>query len=551
MEGEHKSNTVENTSKADKTGMLGTAMAAFRQVLGEAHVLADAGALARYGWCTIPIQRQIAAVLRPASVEEVQQIVQIATTHSVPLYPISTGNNWGYGSALPVRDDNVVVDLGRLNRIIEVNTELAYVVLEPGVTQRQLYEHLRDHRIPLRLNPTGAGPGRSILGNTLERGFGIGPNGDHFLAQCGMEVVLVTGEVLRTGFGHYPGAKATHVYKWGVGPYLDGLFTQSNYGIVTKMGVWLEPVPESLEACYLTCHSDGQLGPLVDALRQLLFCGVFRGPVNLLHRNRVLIMLGRYPWEEMGGRTPLDEPVARRLAAQKKLGVWNGVGAICGSKGQVQAAKRTIRHALKGKVDRITFLSDKKLRLLQRFPKTLSVLLKLNVPDLLRTLQSSYGLLKGIPSEVALSLAYWRNKRPPSPDAELDPARDHSGLIWFAPIIPMTAADVVAFRGIIEPIFARYGFDACMTFTAVNERCFDCTLPLLYDQDDPNEIRKARQCYAELVEECRQHGYVPYRLGLQSMEAETARDDVFWTVATKLKRALDPDGILAPGRYAR
>jgi 4-cresol dehydrogenase (hydroxylating) len=531
--------------------MFEAAIGEFRRILGDEYTVTDPAAMRRYEWCTIPIQHRIAAVLRPAGVDQVCQIVRTAVIYNVPLYPISTGNNWGYGSAQPAQDQNVVVDLGRMNRIVEVNTELAYAVLEPGVTQRQLFAHLEAHRIPLRLNPTGAGPSCSILGNTLERGFGIGPNGDHFLAQCGMEVVLATGELLHTGFGHYQGAKATYVYKWGVGPYLDGLFTQSNYGIVTKMGVWLEPEPEHFEACYITCHTEEQLGPLLDAMRQLLFARVFHGPVNLLHRNRVLIMLARYPWEEMAGQTPLSESVARRLAAQKRIGVWNGVGALSGSKAQVQAAKQTIQRVLTGTVDRLTFLSDQKLKMMQRFPRTFSRLLKMNVPDLLKTLQNSYGLMQGIPSEVALSLAYWRNKRTLPPSHELNPGRDGCGLMWFAPIIPLTRNDVFAFRRIVEPIVTKYHFEACITLTAVNERCLDCTLPILYDRDDPAEARNAHQCYQELVEACRAHGYVPYRLGLQSMETETARDDVFWNVVKTLKGALDPHGILAPGRYAR
>jgi len=534
-----------------QVGRFEAAVTAFRQIVGEEHTLTDVAALQRYGWCTIPVQRNIPAVLRPSTLEEVQQIIHVASTHHVPVYPISTGNNWGYGSAQPAHDRSVVVDLGRMNRIIEVNTELAYAVVEPGVTQSQLYDHLQQHRIPLWLNPTGAGPSCSIVGNTLERGFGIGPNGDHFLAQCGMEVVLPSGEILQTGFGHFPGAKATYLYKWGVGPYLDGLFTQSSFGVVTKMGVWLTPVPAYFEACYLTCNSEEQLGPLIDAVRQLLFTGVFQGPVNLLHRNRVLIMLGQYPWEEMAGQTPLSESTAARLAARKKIGAWNGVGAICGSRAQVRAARQTIRQALKGKVDRLTFLSDGRLRLLRRYPKALSVLSGMNVPDLLRTLESAYGMMKGIPSEIALSLSYWRNRRMAPPAADINPARDNCGLMWFAPIIPMTRDGVFAFRGIIEPILAKHGFEACITLTAVNERCFDCTLPILYDKDDPNEVQKARACYAELHDSCGRAGYIPYRLGLQSMTEETSRDDVFWAVVQKLKAALDPQGIVSPGRYAR
>jgi len=526
-------------------------ISAFRQIVGDSHTLIDSSSLRRYRACTIPDQRRIPAVVRPASVEEVQQLVRVAAAHQVSLYPISTGNNWGYGSAQPARDDTVVLDLGRMNRILEVNTELAYAVVEPGVTQQQLYAYLQERHIPLWLNPTGAGPTCSILGNTLERGFGIGPNGDHFLAQCGMEVVLGTGEILRTGFGHFPAAKTTHLYKWGVGPYLDGLFTQSNLGIVTKLGVWLTPTPERFEACYLTCNSEAQLGELIHAMRRLLSQGVFQGPVNLLHRNRVLIMLGQYPWQEMGGRTPLSESVAARLAAQKRIGAWNGVGAICGSGAQVVAAKRTIRRALKGRVDRLTFLSDDRLALLKRFPKTFSGLLKMNVPDLLKTLENSYGMMKGVPSEVALSLSYWRNRQKSPPAAPINPALDRCGLMWFAPIIPMTSEDVRDFRSIIDPILTRHGLDTCITLTAVNERCFYCTLSILFDRDNPSEVAAAQACYAELHDACSRSGYIPYRLGLQSMAQETTKDDVFWEVVGRLKTALDPAGVVSPGRYSR
>jgi hypothetical protein len=243
--------------------------------------------------------------------------------------------------------------------------------------------------------------------------------------------------------------------------------------------------------------------------------------------------------------------VAARLAAQKRIGAWNGVGAMCGTRAQVVAAKHTIRRALKGKVDRLTFLSDSRLRILERYPNATGALLRMNVPELLRTLRDSYGMMKGVPSEVALSLSYWRNRRPVTPGAPINPARDNCGLMWFAPIIPMTPRDVAEFRGVIEPILARYGFETCITLTAVNERSFDCTLPILFDRDDAGEAKRAQDCYEELVSRCKEEGFIAYRLGLQSMDAETAREDGFWDVVQQLKGALDPQGILAPGRYAR
>src|SRR6185436_16654055 len=111
--------------------MLEAAIAEVRQLLREENVLTNETSLERYRWCTLPFRRSIAAVVRPGSVEEIQQIVHIANTHHVSLYPISTGRNWGYGAAQPVRDDNIVVDLSRMDRVVEVNTELAYAVVEP------------------------------------------------------------------------------------------------------------------------------------------------------------------------------------------------------------------------------------------------------------------------------------------------------------------------------------------------------------------------------------------------------------------------------------
>ena len=136
-----------------------------------------------------------------------------------------------------------LIDLARLNRIVGFDEDLAYVTLEPGVTQRQLHRFLTDRRSKLWMDATGASPDCSIIGNTMERGFGHTPMGDHCGAACGLEVVLPDGSFLRTGFGRFEGPHTTPVGRYGVGPSLDGLFAQSNLGIVTQMSVWLMPGP--------------------------------------------------------------------------------------------------------------------------------------------------------------------------------------------------------------------------------------------------------------------------------------------------------------------
>ena len=60
------------------------------------------------------------AIVAPQSTEEVRAVVRIANELAVPLWPISRGKNFGYGGAAPVLGGSVILDLTRMNRIIEV-----------------------------------------------------------------------------------------------------------------------------------------------------------------------------------------------------------------------------------------------------------------------------------------------------------------------------------------------------------------------------------------------------------------------------------------------
>ena len=114
----------------------------------------------------------------------------------------------------------VLMHLGRMNRILDFNENLAYVTVEPGVTQAQLFQFLKERRSRLWIDASGGHPDSSILGNTVERGFGHTPYGDHFANSCAYEVVLPTGECIDTGFARFDGAKTAPCYRWGVGPDL-------------------------------------------------------------------------------------------------------------------------------------------------------------------------------------------------------------------------------------------------------------------------------------------------------------------------------------------
>ena len=187
--------------------------------------------------------RPPAGVVYPASTADVQRIVRAANAYKVALYPISTGNNIGLGSRSATSSGQVVVDLGRnMNRILDIDEKLAFAVVEPGVSYQALYDELVRRGNRLMLDVTSGPPQGGMIGNALDKGAGYSPYFDHFGFACGLEIVLGNGEVLRTGDGALDAKDQTkdlinwHASKYSFGPILDGLFAQSNYGIVTRMG---------------------------------------------------------------------------------------------------------------------------------------------------------------------------------------------------------------------------------------------------------------------------------------------------------------------------
>jgi 4-cresol dehydrogenase (hydroxylating) len=100
-----------------------------------------------------------------------------------------------YGGSAPVVRGTVVLDLHRMNKLIEVNHEYAYAMVEPGVSFFDLFEYIDKNDYNLWPSVPALGWG-SVLGNVLERGFGYTPNGEHSQQQCGMEIVLSNGEIV-------------------------------------------------------------------------------------------------------------------------------------------------------------------------------------------------------------------------------------------------------------------------------------------------------------------------------------------------------------------
>lgn len=492
---------------------LSRALEAWSTALGPQHVLTGAELETRYCRSSLPDawRTRPAAAIRPASRDDVLRCVRIAHQYGVLLHPISRGQNWGYGGPLPPRDGMVILDLSRLNRILEVNTELAYAVIEPGVSQKQLYDYLSENHIPLLPDATGAGPDASIVGNVLQRGFGHTPYGNRILHVANFEVVLPDGQVIHTGFGDFPQARAAHVFPYGLGPWLDGSFTQSARSIVTRMTVWLLPKPQRLVAFALKVPRPADLGPLVDALRPLCLHGVVRSTVHIANDLRVISARTRYPYEQAAGQTPLPDHLRAALRRQCGIGAWNLMGGLYGSRAMVRSAKADIRRAFRG-LAHVHFFGPPLLRLGR---STLRLVARLGLAQsLLETLESAesvYRLLTGNPAPEHLNGVFWRHQALPEP---LDLAQ--AGVLWFSPVLPMRGQDALELVNLIDPVFAQHGFEPLVTLSAVTTRALVGVISVCYDPQSPHQVAAAANCYQNLAHNLRSAGFHPYRTGLQS-----------------------------------
>ncbi|MEM9156827.1 MAG: FAD-dependent oxidoreductase [Cyanobacteria bacterium P01_F01_bin.33] len=522
------------------------ALAAWQEAVGYEWVEAGAAEREAAETATFATQQRVWAIVRPGDRAQVQACLRIANQFRIAVYPVSSGKNWGYGSRVPVMDGCILLDVSRLNRIVEFDEELAYVTVEPGVTQQDLFEFLQHKRSRLWMDCTGSSPDTSLIGNAMERGFGHTPYGDHFANICGLEVVLPTGECVETGFGQFANANSASVYRWGVGPYLDGLFTQANFGIVTRMSVWLMPAPEYFQSFYFSVASYDQLAPLIDALRPLRQNGTIKSAVHIGNSYKVLSSIQQYPWDEMEGKTPLSLEVMGQFAKTWDFGAWNGSGGIYGTRSQVAEARRLVKRALKGKVKRLRFLDDRLIDLAAKVAKPYQKVTGLNLPEMLKLIRPVYGLMQGVPTDSSLASTYWRKKI--SVPQEMNPDRDGCGLIWCAPVAPMTGEHANAiYRIFSETVFAS-GFEPIISITLLTERCLGCVTTIAYDRDIPGEDERAMTCYKTLLDRFAAAGYYPYRLGIQSMGA-LDRSESYRDLLRSLKSTFDPNNILAPGRY--
>ncbi|HMR04720.1 MAG TPA: FAD-binding oxidoreductase [Polyangiaceae bacterium] len=507
---------------------------AWAEIVGAEHVVVDAAVLERVSTATFATEARVAAVVRPASTEQVRAVLAVANQQRVTVYPTSQGKNWGLGSKVPTSDGAVLLDLGRMRGISEFDDALGCVRVEAGVTFHELYAFLVEHASTCFLNVTGSSPDASVLANAIERGDGAGPNGYRFGHVSDLEVVLPDGELLHTGFRRFGPNAVNGLHRYGVGPALDGLFSQSNLGVVTRLTLWLAPIARALGVARFRLTDKKRLPALVDALRVLRREGTLRANVALANDLRVLSTLQQFPFREAQNQRPLSAALAAQMGEALGGAKWFGLTAVyAASEGQCAANLARVRQLLAPVVDELEVQHS------SGDPKSGQELFPADDPAL--------RFLQGIPHEGSLRSLYWR-KKAPAP-AQLDPEGDRCGVLWLCPTLPFRGNDAAVAAGIVEDICPEFGFEPLTVLLAPTERMLFLVPLIIFDRDDPGDDERALFCHDALLAKLNAHGYLPHRLGIQSMRGVPKSVDSFDATIARLKQLLDPNGILAPGRY--
>jgi 4-cresol dehydrogenase (hydroxylating) flavoprotein subunit len=493
------------------------ALAAFAAALGDDAVLTG-DALAPYSDPFAPgdaAAHAPSAAILPKDVDGIRAALAIANRHRVPLWTVSTGRNFAYGGAAPRVRGSVVLDLRRMNRIVEIDETLGYALVEPGVTYYDLHRALGTPR-RFWLDPPAAGWG-SVIGNTLERGYGTTPYGDHAAHQCGMEVVLANGDIVRTGMGAMSSSRAWQVFRPGFGPSYDDMFMQSNFGVVTKLGIWLMPAPEGYMICrYAFAHED-DLARVVDTLRPLKLDGTIQSQAVIESAVRWAAGVStRRAWYDGEGAMPDDaiDAMTRKIG----IGRWNLRFCLYGPRSLVNA-RRDIVHA--------------------RFEAIRGATL-FEMPYRDGAVEPEGGgdrAQVGIPGLDAFNLLNWRG----GAGAHID----------FSPICAPLGCDAAQQARMVRERAAQFGFDYYGGFT-MGDRAMHHIFAAIFDRDDARQSHAAGSLIETLIREAGAAGFGQYRAHVSVMDIAASQydfnDHASMRLSRTIKSALDPNGILSPGK---
>jgi FAD/FMN-containing dehydrogenase len=435
-----------------------------------------------------PVWPDIAVL--PGNIGELQKVVLLANRERIPVTPYVAGGNIG-GLTIPL-NGGILLDLKRMDRIIEVNETDMYAVVEPGVTFGHIKAYLDKHHPDLVYTYAFSPPSTGVISNAIVQGldnlsFRYGA-ASHWVS--GLEVLLATGEIVKIGSSAIGDVWQSIVPF----PELSGLFLgwQGTTGIITRMAVSLWPKPK---------HAVGlnfQFMDLKSAYEFLLAISRTRVPDDLIGTSFALGIVSQ---------TAMEQKKASLYPAQVhhegEPEFTASVEVSGNTEGELDAKVKVIEEVVKGELKHI----------------------QLRIP-------------KPMPSASARF-----------PMQTLPVLSSGGGLTWVGCYGPMSRWLETVERGCA--LQDKYNISRSCYTRVMNEGHFvGLRWMLPFDKGDPEMVKRISDLCSEQLDLVLEMGFIPYKTPVWAVRKIERRAGSDWVkLHRRVKEMLDPNNILNPGRW--
>lgn len=459
--------------------------------------------------------RKVVCLLKPGTRQALKEVVAIARSNTIPIYPISRGKNWGYGAHLPVTDGCAIVSLEHLRSIGPCLVESNKIYVEAGVSQIQLYDYLQHNYPQFTFNVTAGGSDTSIVGNCLERGIGYYRSRANELH--GLEILTINGEILKQDNRLWHPSHPD-----GIGPGWEGLFYQSNYGIV--LGGWFSLLPRQESSTFISIQN-ADLDTLISDFRSL-------------YRNRLLTEIthladpGRKEYVLKGliaTKFPaLSEREIESVIGQVGSSAFQGVTAVHGRSAVSKSIVREIKKLLSPSSTLNAFTPEKVARL-AKLSRWIPIRRIRNLGIFLDSIGELLQLSDGKPTNIGHLGLKMRGDNPNYAD-EL--------AVYLNATLPPKKHATQSLRSILDQKSYKYS----ITYIVNTMESVSAIITLHFATGEASQVQDALKV---LTSSLIQNGFPPYRAGIDQMKHLQMPD-----ITRKLKDFFDPSHLIAPGRYS-
>ena len=429
-------------------------------------------------------------VVLPGSLEELRQVVKYANKEKIPVTPYVAGGNIG-GLAIPLKG-GILLDLKRMDRIIEVNDTDMYALVEPGVTFGHIKGYLEKNHPDLMYTYAFSPPSTGIVTNSLLQGldnlsFRYG-TASHWVS--GLEVLLSNGDLIRIGSGSIGNTwQAVDPF-----PELTGLFLgwQGTTGIITKMAVSLWPKPKFATSLHYQFMDHGGAYEFLKAVSRT------RVPDDLIGTS---FALGKVSMIAMEHKKASLYPAIVRGPGDPEF--TTSVEVSGNSQAELDARVKVIEEVVK------TQLKDVKMNVAPPTPSSTARFPMQTLPVL-----SSGG-----------------------------------GLTWVGCYGPMSRWAETIEKGCV--LQDKYDLSRSAYTRVMNEGHYvGLRWMLPFDKGDPDMVKRVTALTLEQLNMALDMGYIPYKTPFWAIRKIEERMSPEWLELHKrVKNMLDPNNIFNPGRW--